>query len=280
MSTKVFTYPFAGAVLFCILIFLGNSVSAQGPPQISTENARLHTNFHSGVHSGEWTLKREEILEEESKDPHRSCTAPYCNRCSKHLADYGHEYQFIGGVSQRQLWYRGTIGSIGHAAQRCYDEHGIPYARRGQPAAVMSWEYQHYLNHCIADQLRARTAVAAEEDAEVRVAMLNDLLEASKKRAAASEAIWRQYESGGKCIGVESVCLPCAAVGTANAYYTSQAVAAYNLAYCRAKAQFMKDAAYVADVALERDNAIAEWKMKSVYADERVKLALLSKEDA
>jgi hypothetical protein len=258
MKIKFSAFLFIGIVLFSVPVFFAESASAQGPLQMVTEYVHRHSDSHAGVHSGLWTFDRQQILEEESKDPHRNCTLPYCNRCSKHLADYGHEYQFIDGPSQRQLWYRATAGSIAHSTQRCYDEHGCPYARRGQPAAVMSWEYQRYLNHAVSDQIKARNAVAAEETAERRVAMLDDLLKASAERKAVSEAIWKKFEAEGQCVE----CSPC------------------NADYCRAKAQFLKDAAYVEDVALERNAAIAEWKTKSAYADERVRLALLLKDDA
>lgn len=269
------------SVLAVLSVCSFQNVSAQGPLQIVTERGHLHRDFHAGVHSGLWTYDREQILEEESKDPHRSCKSPYCNRCSKHLADYGHEYQYINGPCQRQAWYRGTMGSIAHSTQRCYDEHGMPYLRRGRPAGVMSWEYQHYLNHAISDQIRARNAVAAEESAEERVAMLNDLYEIAFGRFMESEENWEYFEASGCCIAVagkccvaNTTCDPCSAKTNAGTVVFVQCD------YCKAKAQYLKDKTYLAEVAKERALAIKDWRTKSAYADGRVRLALLTKEDA
>jgi len=125
------------------------------------------SDFHAGIHSGSYTVKREQQLNRESKDPRRSCPNPYCARCSKHLADYGHEYQLIGGPSQAQPFYRGTQTGIAAATAGCgYDEHSSWYSHRGQPVATMSWEYQRYLNHAIAEQVTARNAVATLEACE------------------------------------------------------------------------------------------------------------------
>ena len=125
------------------------------------------SNFHAGIHSGSYTVKRTQQLERESKNPRRSCPNPHCARCSKHLADYGHEYQLIGGPSQAQPFYRGTQRGIAAATAGCgYDEHSSWYSHRGRPVATMSWEYQRYLNHAIMEQVTARNAVAALEDCE------------------------------------------------------------------------------------------------------------------
>lgn len=261
-----------------------NNVLAQGPVQIVTERSHLHQDYHAGVHSGLWTYDRAQILERESKDPHRSCQSPYCNRCSKHLADYGHEYQYVGGPSQRQIWYRGTMGSIAHSTQRCYDEHGKPYLRRGRPAGVMAWEYQHYLNHAIGDQIRARNAVSVEETAESRVAMLNDLYDIAFGRLMESEARWESFKDIGCSCVVEAcnACDPCAKTSKGRLVRTvvGDRCECHQCEYCMAQAQYLKDKAYFAEVAKERGLAIADWRQKSDYADGRVRLALLTKEDA
>ena len=145
------------------------------------------SNFHAGIHSGSYTLKREQQLDRESKDPRRSCQTPHCARCSKHLADYGHEYQLIGGPSQSQPFYRGTHTGIAHATAGCgFDEHSHWYRHRGQPVATMSWEYQRYLNHAIAEQVAARNAVAAEEACEDDIANLTELRQRVAARALTS----------------------------------------------------------------------------------------------
>jgi hypothetical protein len=96
-------------------------------PQFQAFDPTGEFDFHAGIHSGTWTLRRQQILELESKDVHRSCSDPYCQRCSKHLADYGHEYQYIHGPSQAQFWYRNTWKDIAPAVKRGYDEHSYPY---------------------------------------------------------------------------------------------------------------------------------------------------------
>ena len=150
-------------------------------------NGLAQSAFHAGIHSGSYTLKRERLLEQESKDRRRSCKAPYCSRCAKHLADYGHEYQLIGGPSQAQPFYRNTHTGIAHATAGCgYDEHSQWYRHRGLPVATMSWEYQRYLNHAIAEQVAARNAVAAEEACEDEIADLTEIRQRVAARATAS----------------------------------------------------------------------------------------------
>ena len=261
---------------------ISNSVQAQGPLQIVTESAHRHTDYHAGIHSGSWTLKREQILEEESKDKYRSCRDPYCNRCSKHLADYGHEYQYIGGPSQRQLWYRGTAGSIAHVTQRCYDEHGMPYARRCRPGAVMSWEYQRVLNHAIWEQVQARNAVAVEEAAEERVRLLDELQAIALGLLEKSEARWSWMKEHGLCAGAVTESSPCCGNTT---YVVREGVAMHMknpslCEYCAAKARYEKDCAYVAAVQRELAGATQEWHELTAIADEAVRIALLSKDDA
>lgn len=257
--------------------------------QILNQARFRHTDYHSGVHSGSWTLKRSQILEEESKDHHRSCKSPHCNRCSKHLADYGHEYQYITGPSQRQIWYRGTAGSIAPVTQRCYDEHGAPYHFRGRPGAVMSWEYQHYLNHCIKDQVRAHNAVAAEENAEERLGLLTHWHEVALARYAESCENWEAIKETGCCISqVKGLLSPCMkALGAqemdGHLVLPEQMQEISEIAiceYCAAKAQYLKDKNYLAAMQRELELATADWQRKTAYADERVRIALLSKEDA
>lgn len=268
------------AVFAWNLSFFGEPmmVRAQDPLQMITESAHRHTDFHAGIHSGTWTLKREQILEEESKCKHRSCRAPYCSRCSKHLADYGHEYQFIDGPSQRQLWYRATAGSIAPVTQRGYDEHGIPYHRRGRPGVVMAWEYQQVLNHAICEQIRARNAVAAEEAAEDRVGILSDLRDIALLRFQQSDAEWQSFE-GGACFHVHGRPGPCAATQNGVGFEVSGEKS--NLCdYCQARAYYLRDKAYLEKVEKELSLAVAEWKRKTAIADEAVRIALISKPDA
>lgn len=291
-------YIALAALAVALTAGLGRTASAQGPLQAVTEHSHRHSGFHAGIHSGSWTLKREQILEEESKDPHRSCKAPYCNRCSKHLADYGHEYQYIDGPSQRQAWYRGTAGSVAHVTQRCYDEHGLPYARRGRPGAVMSWEYRCHLNHAISEQIRARNAVAAEEAAEERVGLLNELRDYAILRLSESEDAWKWIEQSGGCVadakyrGALSPCMRALGAkqkGKEPVFQSPKVSLDENdlpkrlvssCDYCRAKAQYMKDHAYLLAVEKELGLATFDWQRKTTVADEAVRIALLSKEDA
>ena len=248
-----------------------------------------HLNFHAGIHSGSWTLKRAQLLEEEKKDPYRSCADPYCARCAKHLADYGHEYQYIGGPSQRQLWYRGTAGTIAATTQRCYDQHGCPYAWRGQPSAVMSWEYVQTLNHAIWEQVNARNAVAVEEAAGDRVVLLTKLLEDAQEQLRLTKEAWEQIENAIK---------PCSQIHTTGKVTTSRYCKTYKqfcaemkggqyeiarvgmCEYCLARSRYLFDLAYVADVECELALARQHLAKASAVATEAVRIALLSKEDA
>ncbi len=278
----------AGSLLLVIpvsaQVILGGSVDVTlGAPVGSPD-------FHAGIHSGSWTLKREQILAEESTDKQRSCRAPYCNRCSKHLADYGHEYQYIDGPSQRQRWYRGTAGSVAHVTQRCYDEHGFPYLLRGQPAAVMSWEYRRVLNHAIMEQIRARNAVAAEESAEDRLALLQQLYDAASAQAAESGEIWELFQSEGLCRSrllkgsKNAVDSPCCPAGTQLENMDGEELSLLGsngrCDYCLAKAKYLKDQAYLAQVGCELAVAGRNLQVKTAIADEAVRIALLSKDDA
>ena len=246
-------------------------------------------NFHAGLHSGSWTLKRAQLLEEESKDPYRSCADPYCARCAKHLADYGHEYQYLAGPSQRQLWYRGTAGNVAPTTQRGYDQHGNPYWRRGNPSASMSWEYVQTLNHAIWEQVNARNAVAAEEAAQDRVLLLTKLLEDAHEQLRLTKEAWEQTERAEK---------PCSKVHTAgkmvgphctktfNQFCIEMKSGRYETAkmgmceYCLARSRYLFDQAYVADVECELARARQCLAQKSAVATEAVRIALLSKEDA
>ncbi|MDR0611703.1 MAG: hypothetical protein LBG58_16465 [Planctomycetaceae bacterium] len=277
-----------------------------------------HVNFHSGIHSGSWTIKRERLLDNESKDKYRSCRDPYCNRCSKHLADYGHEYQYLSRASQRQLWYRGTSGSIAPARQFGYDAHGFPYARRGQPAAVMSKEYVRVLNHAIWEQVQARNAVAAEESAEDRVGLLAELRDAALAQLQKSRDAWELLKQSGHCINfgvrrspcsrvikqipidisvenfdrIEKIeiknlenfidkAIPETVVKTNNTPYSPYSPHFFGLCeYCAAKAQFLFDQNYVGEVERELTYAVHLLEIKKAIADEAVRLALLSKPDA
>ncbi len=250
------------AIVVLVAVLAATPLQAQGPLQMVTETAHRHgaaSSRHAGIHSGSWTLKREQILEAESHDEHRSCRDPNCLRCSKHLADYGHEHQYVGGPKQRQLWYRGTAGSIAPVTQRGYDQHGLPYARRGQPGAVMSWEYQRTLNHAIWEQVQARNAVAAEEAAEDRLTLLTELHAVAVGLLETSEAHWNTFKDS-CCTG-------------ANACQT-------RCDYCSAKAQYAKDRVYVAEVARELASAQRKLAKLTAIANEKVRIALLSKDDA
>ena len=247
-------------------------------------------NFHAGIHSGSWTLRRAQLLEQESQDPHRSCLDPYCARCAKHLANYGHEYQYLAGPSQGQPWYPGTGGTVAVVTQRGYDQHGRPYARRGQPAAVMSWEYRQTLNHAIWEQVNARNAVAAEEAAYDRVVLLTRLLEDAREQLRLTKEAWEQVELEpmsppcGKVVSARVAVAPCAK--TFKQFCAEMKAGHYEVArqgycaYCLAQARYQFDLAYVADV--ERELALAHYQLahRSAVAAETVRIALLSKEDA
>jgi len=248
---------------------------------------------HAGLHSGSWTLKREQLLEAESQDPHRSCLDPYCARCAKHLADYGHEYQYLGGPNQRQLWYRGTAGNVAIVTQRGYDQNGRPYHRRGHPAsAIVPWEYMHTLNHAIWEQVQARNAVAAEEAAHDRIVLLTQLLIDAKEQLRLTKEAWEQLEPL-----LEPVSKPCGKVvngkvvgphciKTYKQFCVEMNAGSHEIArqgmcpYCLAHARYRFDLAYVADVECELALAQQTYMRKSAIATEAVRVALLSKEDA
>ncbi|GHT15044.1 hypothetical protein FACS1894170_12500 [Planctomycetales bacterium] len=246
------------------------------------------SDFHAGLHSGSWTLRREALLDDEKQDPYRSCADPYCNRCAKHLADYGHEYQYLAGPNQRQPWYRGTAGGVAVTTRRGYDQHGIPYARRGQPAAIISWEYRQTLNHAIWEQVNARNAVAAEEAAKERLPMLEQLLAAASEQYCLTQAAWEKFiAEGGHCIkdDVETK-IPSACSKTYKQFVdemkSGQCVTAVQdmCAYCLAKARYCFDQEYVALVKNELSLAYNDYLWKRATADEAVRVALLSKDDA
>ena len=248
----------------------------------------LHTDFHAGIHSGSWTLERTQRLEEESQDPTRSCPDPYCARCAQHLADYGHEYQYLAGPSQRQLFYRGTAGNIAVVTQRGYDQHGRPYIKRGQPAAVMSWEYARTLNHAIWEQVNARNAVAIEEAAFDRVIMLTALLEDASEQLRLTTEAWEQIQPSGKpCVRVVSgrvvgsLCTKTYRQFCAEMKAGRYAIARTGMcAYCLAQAQYQFDLEYVASVEKELALASRHLERSTTAATEAVRIALLSKGDA
>jgi hypothetical protein len=249
--------------------------------------------FHAGLHSGSWTLARTQLLEAESQDPHRSCLDPYCARCAKHLADYGHEYQFLAGPNQRQLWYRGTAGNVAIVTQRGYDQHGFPYHRRGNPAAaIVPWEYMHTLNHAIWEQVQARNAVAAEEAAHDRVLLLVQLLTDAKEQLRLTKEAWEQLEPQ-----LEPINKPCIkavngkvmvhrCTKTYKQFCVEMKAGRYEIAqqgmcaYCLAYARYLFDLAYVADVEQELELARQCYVQKNIIATETVRVALLSKDDA
>jgi len=274
------------ATLFIVCLICCRSVLAQ-------DVLNPHHSFHAGVHSGSWTLKREQLAEAESKDPYHSCPDPYCARCAAHLADYGHEYQYLGGPHQRQPWYRGTAGTIAIVTQRGYDQHGFPYHRRGHPAAaIVPWEYMHALNHAIWEQVQARNAVAAEEAAYDRTVLLTQLLTEAKEQLRLTKEAWEQLEPL-----LEPVCKPCTqtvqgrvtgprCIKTYKQFCVEMKAGRYEIAkqgmcpYCLAHARYQFDLAYVADVEQELYAACQTYAQKSAIATEAVRVALLSKEDA
>jgi hypothetical protein len=247
-----------------------------------------HSDFHAGIHSGSWTLERAQLLEEESKDPYRSCPDPYCARCAKHLADYGHEYQYLGGTCQRQLWYWGTGGNVAVVTQRGYDQHGLPYHHGGRPAAVVSWEYIQTLNHAIWEQVNARNAVADEEAARDRVILLTQLLTDAKEQLRLTEEAWKQIEPQGQSCHetVSSRVGGSRCTKTYKQFCVDMKAGRYEVAkrgmcsYCLAQARYRFDLAYVADVENELALARCNLAQKSAIATSAVRVALLSKEDA
>ncbi|MDR3233875.1 MAG: hypothetical protein LBT46_09480 [Planctomycetaceae bacterium] len=282
-------------------LLCSGAVSAQYQPY--THRNAVTSDFHSGLHSGAWTLRREALLNDESKDPYHSCADPYCNRCAKHLADYGHEYQYLGGPNQQQPWYRGTAGSTAVTLRRGYDQHGIPYARRGEPAAVMSWEYRQTLNHAIWEQVNARNAVAAEAAAKNRLPMLEQLLAVSLEQCRLTQEAWDKFVAEGRhCINDDIVNeslaaaktpAPCSKMRCSKTYaqfaeemksrtgYGGHSSAAQGLCdYCLAKVRCRFDSEYAVLVRNELAAAADDYLWKQAAADEAVRVALLSKEDA
>jgi len=256
---------------------------------IAQNVADPQANFHAGIHSGSWTLERQQLLAEESKDPYRSCPDPYCARCAKHLADYGHEYQYLNGPIQRQIWYRGTAGKVAAVTQRGYDQHGRPYAKHGNPAAaIVPWEYMQTLNHAIWEQVNARNAVAIEDAAHDRVILLTQLLEDANEQLRLTKEAWEN---------TERTCNPCGKVNVANVrvvhctktfkqFCAEMKACRYEVAqsglceFCLAQWRYQFDQAYVADVEQELALARCHLALKSVAATEAVRVALLSKDDA
>ena len=253
-----------------------------------------HADFHAGIHSGSWTLKRSQLAEEESKDPHRSCFDPYCARCAKHLADYGHEYQYITGSSLRKPWYGGTRGNVaiipqrGYVSQRKYEIHDPRHVPLELPAAIISWEYLQTLNHAIWEQVNARNAVAAEEAAHDRIVLLTQLLADASEQLRLTKEAWEQLEHTPQpctkvVVGgvVGSRCTK-----TFKQFSSEMKAGRYEVArqgmcvHCLAHARYQFDLAYVADV--ERELALAHrcWVQKNAIATEAVRIALLSKADA
>jgi hypothetical protein len=249
--------------------------------------------FRVGIHSGSWTLKREQLLEAESQDPYRSCPDPYCARCAKHLADYGHEYQYLGGPSQRQLWYWGTCGNVAIVTQRGYDQRGLPYSLRGRPAsAIISWEYLQTLNHAIMEQVNARNAVAIEEAARDRIVLLTQLLADATEQLRLTEEAWKQIEpQGDSCPKVSPQVVKSKTVGhcctkTYKQFCVDMRAGRYEVAsqgmcvYCLAQARYQFDLEYVASVETELALAWQYLMQANVEATEAVRIALLSKDDA
>ena len=276
---------FAVSAVVCLLCCeLGSAQNVLDP----------HSNFHAGIHSGSWTLRRTQLLEEESKDPHRACFDPYCARCAKHLADYGHEYQYVSGSPLRQIWYRGTTGNIaiipqrGYVSQRRYERHDPRHVHLELPSAIMSWEYQQTLNHAIWEQVNARNAVAAEEAAYDRIVLLTQLLADASEQLRLTQEVWEQIEHApkactkvvsGKVVGTR--CTKPFKQFSAEMKAGRHEVARQGMCvHCLAYARYQFDLAYVADV--ERELALAQrcWMQKSAVATEAVRIALLSKEDA
>jgi hypothetical protein len=272
---------FAVAAIACLICYeLGNAQDPLNPQH----------NFHAGIHSGAWTLEREQLLAEESKDKYRSCPDPYCARCAKHLADYGHEYQYLAGPHQRQIWYRGTAGNIAVVTQRGYDQHGFPYRLRGNPAsAIVNWEYMQTLNHAIWEQVNARNAVAIEEAAQDRVILLTQLLADAEEQLRLTKEVWEQTEPHGKScnqVNVRTKVVVSRCTKTYKQFYIDMKAGRYAVAkqgmceFCLAQAQYQFDQAYVADVACELALARQFLAQQSTVATAAVRVALLSKEDA
>ncbi|MDR1480264.1 MAG: hypothetical protein LBJ00_15110 [Planctomycetaceae bacterium] len=279
-------------VMFLPLFCFGQETLYPRRPQFQKFDSTGEFGFHAGIHSGSWTLQRQQILEAESKDPHRSCSDPYCQRCSKHLADYGHEYQYIHGVNQAKFWYRNTWTEIAPAVKRGYDEHSYPYIKRGFPAATMTWEYQQVLNHAIWEQLQFRNASEIAEAAKKRADDLQNLHDDSANRLAVSKAAWDHQAESGVCIsaiqdniGAVNVS-PCmkniGVTRSRNGYLINPCAGELrsDCEYCLAQAKYIRDSVYLRDVCNVLAQANAEAARTAEVARQWSEVAKLSKHDA
>ena len=271
MKTRVIIF---GVVAYSVLL----SVFFSGPAYAQIV-FRPRSDFHAGIHSGDWTVERAKILEAASKNPCLNCKNPNCNRCALHLADYGHEYQHIHGPNVRQPFYAGTAGRTAFGSKHGYDEHSLWARCPGQPASVMLWEYRWTLNHAIDDQVRARNAVAAQEAAED---WLDDLLfeyDLLRQRIQESEAAWHWSEREPFVCADCHACKPCSSANEKGAMVvTSIPCSCCDL--CKARRDWLRDLADLAK--LERMIAAADMNLESLtaFADKKVEIALRSKHDA
>ncbi|MDR1053331.1 MAG: hypothetical protein LBL39_04070, partial [Planctomycetaceae bacterium] len=281
------------SVMFFPLICFGQSTLYPRRPQFQAFDYTGEFDFHAGIHSGSWTLRRQQILEAESKEPHRNCSDPYCQRCAKHLADYGHEYQYIHGASQAKFWYRNTWTEIAPAVKRGYDEHSYPYIKRGFPAATMTWEYQQVLNHAIWEQLQARNAAEIADAAQRRADELQNLHDDSANRLANSKAAWDYQAENGACIAAlqDNIKVTDVSPCMKNIGITKSCNEGYlinpcegelisSCEYCLAQAKYIKDSTYLRDVCGVLDQAKFEAERTAEVARKWAEVAKLSKPDA
>ncbi|MDR2762867.1 MAG: hypothetical protein LBB88_09720 [Planctomycetaceae bacterium] len=287
--------------LLCVLSSIFISTNCFGQMSLYPYRPQFHQfdpsgeyDFHAGIHSGSWTLQRRQILEAESKDPHRNCYDPYCQRCSKHLADYGHEYQYIHGPSQAKFWYRNTWTEIAPAVKRGYDEHGYLNVKRGYPAATMTWEYQQVLNHAIWEQLQAKNTAEIAIAAKHRADELQILHDESVRRLNESKNLWDYQAQNGICIAALQDNVNVAAVSpcmknmgiskSGNNYIISPCEnnlkLISNCEYCLAQAKYIKDSVYLKEVCKELELARIEEDQTAEIAAKWAKIAKLSKHDA
>ncbi len=273
---------------------------------------QVRTPFHAGIHSGSYTLLREQQLERESKDPRHSCATPYCSRCSKHLADYGHEYQLLDGPRQDQGYYGGTWGRTALAQGIGFDEHSGNYRCQGCPVASISWEYRCALNHAIQEQVNARNAVAAQEACEDAIAGLTNRRDVLSARVQKGE--WLKDHA---CCGdvaaspaapvaepVPAVAIPSNDLGpmtlNIDEFLNGPALASpapqpavietdappvtvvvdAGCKTCAMKAHWQQEKAALAATESGLAAANRDLKRLTVIADEKVRIALLSKDDA
>jgi hypothetical protein len=177
--------------------------------------------------------------------------------------------------------------------QRGYDQHGLPYHLRGNPAsAIVSWEYMQTLNHAIWEQVHARNAVAAEEAAHDRVILLAQLLKDATEQLRLTREAWEELEPQ-----LEPMSKPCNKIvngkivgprctKTYKQFCIEMKAGRYDVArqgmcpHCLAHAQYQFDLAYVADVTQELAMARHTLAVKNAAATEAVRIALLSKDDA